>query len=342
MGAGASTDGGQRIDDLSGHELKEEIRAYMNKVEHEEHRDDKTKEQLITEVGKLHKVIKKLTTEDLVPVPGVTFPTAGMKPGTADSFTLVLMRHGESEWNKTNQFTGWYDSMLSPVGHEEAKAAGRLIKQADLNFDLSFTSVLSRAVVTCAHALEESDQAWVPTTKAWQLNERHYGGLTGLNKQETVDKHGKEQVLVWRRSYDVPPPPLESDHHYFNYFRGDRRYAMLSDDELPLCESLEMTCARVQPYWDSVIAPIIKMGQRVLIAAHGNSLRALIMALDGIGKEDIAGLNVPTGIPLVYTLDASTLKPVPHPDAIAPLSGYYLGNQEEIRAKIDGVKNQTK
>ncbi|KAF0698530.1 Aste57867_10857 [Aphanomyces stellatus] len=253
--------------------------------------------------------------------------------------TLVLIRHGESEWNKTNQFTGWHDVPLSEKGHEEAQAAGRAIAKANLTFDVAYTSYLRRAIRTCWHVLEQSNQMFVPVINEWRLNERHYGALTGLDKAETVQKHGKEQVLIWRRSYDIPPPQLTTDSEY--YPGHDRRYKNLKKEDLPLAESLEMTAARVQPKWDEEIAPAIRAGKNVLIAAHGNSLRALIMQLDNISKDEITDLNVPTGVPLVYHLD-DDLKPIPHPDAIAPLSGYYLGNQEEIRARILGVKNQTK
>ncbi|ETV74800.1 hypothetical protein H257_10864 [Aphanomyces astaci] len=259
--------------------------------------------------------------------------------GSRGKHTLVLMRHGESEWNKTNQFTGWYDAPLSAKGHEEAKAAGKAVAEAGLTFDVAYTSYLRRAIRTCWHVLEESDQIFVPIHNEWRLNERHYGGLTGLDKAETVQKHGKEQVLIWRRSYDIPPPQLTTDSEY--YPGHDRRYKDLNKEDLPLSESLEMTAARVMPVWEQEIAPGVLAGKNILIAAHGNSLRALIMHLDNISKDDITELNVPTGVPLVYHLD-DNLKPIRHRDAIAPLSGHYLGNQDEIRARILGVKNQTK
>lgn len=198
---------------------------------------------------------------------------------------------------------------------------------------------MSRAIKTCWHALDQTNQMYIPVKTAWQLNERHYGALTGLDKQQTVEKHGKEQVLVWRRSYDIPPPPLDKSSEY--YPGNDPRYAGLSDAELPVTESLATTLDRVLPYWEKEIAPQIKAGKRILIAAHGNSLRALVKHLDGIPEDVITGLNIPTGAPLVYELD-DNLKVIPSKQAIAPLQGRYLGNQDEIRARIDGVANQTK
>jgi len=253
--------------------------------------------------------------------------------------TLVVMRHGESVWNKENRFTGWYDSELSEKGHEEAKAAGKLLSQEGFEFDLCYTSYLERAIRTLWHVLKESDQFSLPIERDWRLNERHYGALTGLNKQETVDKHGKEQVMIWRRSYDIPPPKVEftSEHYPGN----DSRYANLSDDELPVGESLKMTGDRVLPCWHRTILPQIQDGKRVLIAAHGNSLRALVKHLDNIPDSEITGLNIPTGVPLVYELD-DDMKPIPHPDAIAPLTARYVGDQDAIRARIEGVKSQTK
>lgn len=290
---------------------------------------------LVEEIGRLRGLIAAAE----VPTPaGSEMPAAAEAEGP---FTLVLVRHGESEWNNTNQFTGWYDCGLTEKGVGEAIAAGKLLKEGGYKFDVAYTSYLKRAISTCWHSLEQSEQQYVPVKQAWELNERHYGGLTGLNKQETVDKHGKEQVLVWRRSYDVPPPPLEEGSEYYSYFMDDPRYAHIPKDKLPLTESLELTVARVMPYFNNEIAPLIKSGKKVIIAAHGNSLRALIMALDGISKEDIAGLNVPTAVPLVYELDKD-LKPIPHADAIAPLQGHYLGDQDAIKEKILGVKNQTK
>ncbi|KAJ0412602.1 hypothetical protein ATCC90586_006969 [Pythium insidiosum] len=253
--------------------------------------------------------------------------------------TLVLIRHGESEWNKENRFTGWYDVQLSEKGNKEAAAAGALLKKEGYTFDVAYTSFLKRAIRTLWHVLEQTDLMWIPVIKTWRLNERHYGALTGLDKKETVDKHGKEQVMIWRRSYDIPPPQLDTSSEY--YPGNDVRYQHLPKSDLPLSESLELTAERVLPEWNSTILPSIKSGKKVLVAAHGNSLRALVKHLDGISKDEITELNIPTGIPLVYHLDEN-FKPIPHPDAIAPLKGFYLGNQDEIRQRILGVKNQTK
>mmetsp|Transcript_27271 Transcript_27271/g.63864 ORF Transcript_27271/g.63864 Transcript_27271/m.63864 type:complete len:283 (-) Transcript_27271:216-1064(-) len=257
---------------------------------------------------------------------------------TADKHTLILVRHGESTWNLENKFTGWYDCPLSDKGKQEVVEAGQLIAKEGLKPEVAFTSLLQRAISTLWNVLEQSQRMWIPVTKAWQLNERHYGALQGLDKQETVDKFGKDQVLVWRRSYDVPPPVVDktSEHHPAN----DERYAGFEfDDEFT--ESLATTLDRVVPYWDNEIAPQIKAGKTVLVAAHGNSLRALVKHLDDIGEDTIAELNIPTGTPLVYELDED-LKPIPQAGAIAPLQGRYLGDQEAIRARIEGVKNQTK
>jgi len=238
-----------------------------------------------------------------------------------------------------NRFTGWYDICLSEKGEGEAKAAGEILRQHGFKFDLAFTSYLKRAIKTLWLTLEATDHMYIPVRNAWQLNERHYGGLTGLDKQETVDKHGKEQVMVWRRSYDIPPPPIDvnSPHNP----RLDPKYAHLADKDCPLTESLALTLDRVLPYFQSTIAPEIKSGKNIVIAAHGNSLRALVKHLDGISEAEITGLNIPTAVPLVYELD-DNLRPIPHPDAIAPLKGRYLGNQDDIRARILGVANQTK
>lgn len=253
--------------------------------------------------------------------------------------TLVLIRHGESEWNKQNRFTGWYDVQLSEKGNKEAKAAGELLKKEGYTFDVAYTSYLKRAIRTLWHVLEQTDLFWIPVNKTWRLNERHYGALTGLDKKETVDKHGADQVKVWRRSYNIPPPELDTSSEY--YPGNDVRYKDLPKEVLPLAESLELTSARVLPEWDANIVPSIKSGKNVLVAAHGNSLRALVKHLDGISEEEITELNIPTGIPLVYHLDEN-LKPIAHKDSFAPLSGFYLGNQDEIRQRILGVKNQTK
>jgi 2,3-bisphosphoglycerate-dependent phosphoglycerate mutase len=215
--------------------------------------------------------------------------------------TLVLLRHGESTWNKENRFTGWTDVDLSPTGRDEALRAGRLIKAEGLTFDLAYTSVLKRAIRTCWIALDELDLLWIPVHRHWRLNERHYGALQGLNKAETAAQHGDEQVKIWRRSYDIRPPALTPDDP--RHPQHDPRYTSLPPADLPLTESLKDTVARFLPYWDDTIAPAIHAGQRVLIAAHGNSLRALVKYLDGISDADIVELNIPTGVPLVYELD---------------------------------------
>lgn len=257
----------------------------------------------------------------------------------AEKSTLVLVRHGESTWNLANKFTGWYDCPLSEAGHVEAADGGKLIKEAGLKANVAFTSMQKRAIRTLWHVLEQTDRMWIPVTKSWKINERHYGGLQGLDKQQTVDKYGKDQVLVWRRSYDVPPPTVDktSEHHPAN----DERYADLEEWPEEFTESLATTLERVVPYWDTTIAPELTDGKTVVIAAHGNSLRALVKHLDGIDESEISELNIPTGTPLVYELD-DDLKPIPQEGAFAPLQGRYLGDQDAIRARIEGVKNQTK
>ena len=245
-------------------------------------------------------------------------------------YKIVFMRHGESTWNLDNRFTGWTDVDLSARGVEEARAAGRLLKAEGYDFDLAYTSVLRRAIKTLWLSLEEMDRMWLPVTHSWRLNERHYGALQGLNKAETAAKFGEPQVLVWRRSYDTPPPALERDDPRFP--GGDPRYASLAPAELPLTECLKDTVARVLPYWESAIAPSLRAGRRVLVAAHGNSLRALIKYLDGVSDVDIVGLNIPTAIPLVYELDAD-LKPLRH---------YYLGDADEVARRIAAVSSQGK
>ena len=243
---------------------------------------------------------------------------------------LVLLRHGESVWNRENRFTGWTDVDLSDQGRAEAASAGRALLDRGLTFDVAFTSVLKRAIRTLWIVLDVMDLMWLPVFRAWRLNERHYGALQGLNKAETAAKFGEAQVKVWRRSYDIPPPPLdESDER----FPGrDRRYAALRPEELPRTECLKDTVARFLPYWHETIAPAIRAGQRVLIAAHGNSLRALVKYLDGVSDEEIVELNIPTGIPLVYDLDAS-LKPLRHE---------YVGDPEQVRAAMEVVAKQGK
>ncbi len=245
-------------------------------------------------------------------------------------YKVVLLRHGESEWNKKNLFTGWTDVDLTEKGREEAKTAGELMLEAGFVFDIAYTSVLKRAINTLHIALAEMDLLWIPEIKSWRLNERHYGALQGLNKAETAEKYGEEQVLLWRRSYDVPPPALTKDDKRYPGF--DPRYKDLPEEDIPFTESLKDTVARFVPYWENEIAPTIKSGKRVIIAAHGNSLRSLVKYLDNVSKEEIVKLNIPTGVPLVYELDED-LKPIKH---------YYLGDQEKIQAKINAVANQTK
>ena len=240
---------------------------------------------------------------------------------------LVLLRHGESVWNRENRFTGWVDVDLTPTGVEEARAAGRLLRAEGYRFDVAFTSLLKRAIRTLWIALDELDQMWLPQDKSWRLNERHYGSLQGLNKAEMAAKFGEQQVLVWRRSYDTPPPPLEAGDP--RYEGADPRYAGV---DVPRSECLKDTVARVVPHWESVIAPAVRAGRQVLVAAHGNSLRALVKHLDGVGDQEIVGLNIPTGIPLVYELDAG----------LRPLRHYYLGNAQEINARIAAVSAQGK
>jgi 2,3-bisphosphoglycerate-dependent phosphoglycerate mutase len=242
---------------------------------------------------------------------------------------LVLLRHGESTWNKENRFTGWTDVDLSERGREEAAEAGRLLREGGYVFDQAYVSVLKRAIRTLWIALEEIDQMWLPVEKNWRLNERHYGALQGLNKAETAAKHGEAQVKIWRRSYDIPPPPLAADDE--RHPSRDPRYAGMSAADMPLTESLKDTVARFLPFWHGTIAPAITSGKRVLVAAHGNSLRALVKYLDDISEEEIVELNIPTGIPLVYELDAS----------LTPLRHYYLGDPEAAAAAAERVKQQT-
>ena len=241
---------------------------------------------------------------------------------------LVLLRHGESTWNKENRFTGWTDVDLSEKGREEAAAAGRLLRDEGYIFDIAYTSVLKRAIRTCWMALDELDLLWIPVERNWRLNERHYGALQGLNKAETAAKHGDAQVKIWRRSYDLPPPPLEtSDPRHPSH---DPRYATLAPADIPSTEALKQTVERFLPYWNGTIAPAIRDGQRVLITAHGNSLRALVKYLDNISDTDIVELNIPTGIPLVYELDAN----------LAPIKHYYLGDAEAAARAAEAVARQ--
>ncbi|HUQ27025.1 MAG TPA: 2,3-diphosphoglycerate-dependent phosphoglycerate mutase [Usitatibacter sp.] len=243
---------------------------------------------------------------------------------------IVLLRHGESAWNRENRFTGWKDVDLTEKGIAEARAAGKLLSAEGYDFDFTFTSLLKRAIRTLNLALAEMDRVWLPVEKDWRLNERHYGALTGLNKAETAAKFGEPQVMLWRRSYDVPPPPFDPSDES-NPSR-DRRYACARKEELPLSESLKDTVARVVPYWKSRIAPRIAAGERVLIAAHGNSLRGLIKYLDGLSEQAIIDVNVPTGIPLVYELD----------DELRPLRNFYLGNAEAVAKAQHSVASQGK
>ncbi len=245
-------------------------------------------------------------------------------------YKLVLVRHGQSTWNLENRFTGWTDVDLTDQGRAEARAAGQLLREGGYEFDLAFTSVLKRAIRTLNIIQAEMDLDWLPVTRAWQLNERHYGALQGLNKAETAEKFGEAQVKVWRRSYDVPPPSLELTDERHPKF--DRRYAGLTPEQLPATESLKITLDRVLPYWHEVLAPTIKSGKRLLITAHGNSIRALVKYLDNISDDEITELNIPTGIPLVYELDED-LKVIQH---------YYLGDPEEIAKAAAAVANQGK
>jgi 2,3-bisphosphoglycerate-dependent phosphoglycerate mutase len=242
---------------------------------------------------------------------------------------LILVRHGQSIWNQENLFTGWTDVDLSEQGRQEAAQAGRELLKAQLSFDIAFTSVLKRAIHTLWLIMDETDRAWVPVERSWRLNERHYGALQGLDKAQTVEKHGEAQVKIWRRSYDIPPPPLEADDQ--RHPRFDPRYAGVNTAELPGTESLKDTLARVLPFWHSRIAPELRAGRNVLIAAHGNSLRALVKYLDEVPESEIVELNIPTGVPALYELD----------EALRPVSRRYLGDPEAIKAAAEAVRRQT-
>ena len=242
---------------------------------------------------------------------------------------LLLLRHGQSIWNLENLFTGWIDVDLSDQGRLEAIEAGRLLKAENIAFDIAFTSVLKRAIRTLWIALDEMDMMWLPVERSWRLNERHYGALQGLNKAQTVEKHGAEQVKIWRRSYDIPPPPLSDADP--QHPRFERRYAGVPAGELPSSESLKDTLGRVLPFWEARIAPELKAGRNVLVAAHGNSLRALVKMLDGMSDAAIVELNIPTGVPLLYELDAN----------LKPISSRYLGDPEAIKARAEAVAKQT-
>ncbi len=245
-------------------------------------------------------------------------------------YKLVLIRHGESTWNLENRFTGWTDVDLTETGVEQAKLAGQLLKDQGYEFDVAYTSVLKRAIWTLWHALDEMDRTWLPIVNSWRLNERHYGALQGLNKAETAKQYGDEQVLIWRRSYDTPPPPLPADDPRGQ--RHDPRYAGLNPADIPLTECLKDTVARVLPYWNDELAPAIRSGKRLLVSAHGNSMRALVKYLDGISDADIVGLNIPNGIPLVYELDAD----------LKPIKSYYLGDADAVAKAAAAVAAQGK
>jgi 2,3-bisphosphoglycerate-dependent phosphoglycerate mutase len=245
-------------------------------------------------------------------------------------YKLVLIRHGESTWNLENRFTGWTDVDLTATGIEQAKQAGRVLRQEAYEFDLAYTSMLKRATRTLWHCLDEMDRTWLPVAHSWRLNERHYGALQGLNKADTARKYGDAQVLAWRRSYDTPPPPLEPNDPRSE--RGDIRYARLQPDQIPLTECLKDTVARVMPFWNESMAPAIRSGKRVVVAAHGNSIRALVKYLDGMSNEAIVELNIPNGIPLVYELDQN----------LRPLRRYYLGDAAAIAAAAAAVAAQGK
>ncbi len=245
-------------------------------------------------------------------------------------YQLVLIRHGESTWNLENRFTGWTDVDLTPLGLEQAKNAGRLLKAAGFDFDVAYTSMLKRATRTLWHVLDEMDRTWLPVVHSWRLNERHYGALQGLNKSDMARQYGEAQVLAWRRSYDTPPPALDAADARCE--RSDARYARLKPNQVPLSECLKDTVDRVMPFWNEALAPALKSGRRLLLAAHGNSIRALVKYLDGISEQDIVGLNIPNGIPLVYELDA----------ALKPLGHRYLGDAEALAKATAAVARQGK
>jgi len=245
-------------------------------------------------------------------------------------YKLVLVRHGQSTWNLENRFTGWTDVDLTDLGKQEAEEAGKLLRDGGYDFDIAYTSVLKRAIKTLGVIQDVMNLDWIPVVRAWQLNERHYGSLQGLNKAETAEKFGEDQVKIWRRSYDVPPPALEPTDERHPKF--DRRYASLTPEQMPATESLKITLDRVLPYWNSTLAPEIKSGKQVLIVAHGNSIRALVKYLDNVSEAEITELNIPTGLPLVYELDGD----------LKPVKNYYLGDPEEAAKKAAAVANQTK
>jgi 2,3-bisphosphoglycerate-dependent phosphoglycerate mutase len=244
--------------------------------------------------------------------------------------TLILLRHGQSDWNLKNLFTGWVDVDLTELGRAEAAESARLLAAEGLEFDVAYTSTLKRAIRTLWIVMEGMDRMWAPVIRAWELNERHYGALQGLDKAETVRRHGEEQVLIWRRSYDVPPPPLDDDDP--RHPRFEARYADVDPARLPATESLKDTLARVQPYWETEIAPQVRAGRKVIIVAHGNSLRALVKMLDGLSEDEVVKLNIPTGIPLIYELD----------DELRAVSSRYLGDPEAAKRAAEAVANQAK
>ncbi|MGI6075597.1 MAG: 2,3-diphosphoglycerate-dependent phosphoglycerate mutase [Pyramidobacter sp.] len=246
------------------------------------------------------------------------------------SYKVVFLRHGESQWNRENRFTGWTDVPLSEKGIQEARQAGELLKAEGFAFDLGYTSCLKRAIKTLWLVLEELDEMWIPVVKDWRLNERHYGALQGFNKAEMAERVGEAKVKIWRRSYDVPPPPLSEDDPRSP--RNDRRYAGLTASEIPLTECLKDTVKRVLPYWNDVVCPEIKKGKNVIVTAHGNSLRALVKCLDAISDDDIVSVNIPTGVPLVYELDEN----------LKPISRRYLGDEKAVKAAAEAVANQAK
>jgi 2,3-bisphosphoglycerate-dependent phosphoglycerate mutase len=245
-------------------------------------------------------------------------------------YKVVLIRHGESTWNKENRFTGWTDVDLSEKGVAEAKEAGQVLKTEGYVFDIVYTSLLKRAIKTANLVLEELEQSWLPVVRSWRLNERHYGALQGLNKSETAEKFGEDQVKIWRRSYDIPPPALQPGDERYPGF--DPRYSKLGESALPWTECLKDTVARFLPFWEDVVAPAVKNGQRVVVAAHGNSIRALVKYLDNVSDSEIVELNIPTGMPLVYELDQN----------LKPIKSYYLGDPEKVKAAMDAVAAQGK
>ncbi|XP_068943673.1 phosphoglycerate mutase 2 isoform X1 [Petaurus breviceps papuanus] len=290
-------------------------------VESERH---KARNTWPTDCAQLHfRAVSTARIPSALPATAIAMPT----------HRLVIVRHGESTWNQENRFCGWFDAELSEKGKEEAKRGAQAVKEAGLEFDICYTSVLKRAIRTLWFILDGIDQMWVPVVRTWRLNERHYGGLTGLNKAETAAKHGEEQVKIWRRSFDIPPPPMDETHPYHAVISKERRYAGLKPGELPTCESLKDTIARALPFWNEQIAPQIKSGKRVLIAAHGNSLRGIVKHLEGMSDAAIMELNLPTGIPIVYELD-DQLKPT------KPMQ--FLGDEETVRKAMEAVAAQGK